>query len=370
MSKKSVSSIFNEALGVSSYRWVDSSGFIVFAKAILDSGIGLDKAVEYVRDNESARIKESDPNNKSAFQVNWEGSVLSGLAEMCKSPDLMDYAIDCALNDKNVVNYKFIRRAYYSAPRCLMRRKDGTFRSAEHLGLIKGGSKVVEDLVTCAIRHRDPESIEILRTYPTGKALLTDEYIEKAIRDHQRHDDYEEILSCFEDYMPKVALEDMGLEGYWEEIKNEIFHHTTPKSRVLDLYRKDLFEKHPDGFVSTIISMGRCNEGNANYLISLMLQDGMDCYPGYVLGMYGVLAAFDKKGSARDYQTMIDVCLKRKPLPGYIGLLCGIPMDEILRHKRSSHVLSLIHELTGSREAIEKMSRKQRGKALMVDLAL
>lgn len=367
MSKEQlVADIYNACFGVSTYSHLDAEKFILFAEALTKSGLGISEAAEFFRRNEALRTTD-----KGAYVVNCERVILRALCIMCETIGSMDSAVDYALADRAILNYEFIKQAYYGANRCLMRRLDLSFRSAEELGLKKGGKKTVANLVTCAIRHRDPECIDILRTYPVAQEILTEEYIEKVIRDHKGSRDYEEVLRCFDRFVPKVEVQDMKLQAYWEMLEeNKAFDFGTPKDTILRLYNRSLIQKCPDGFVSKILNLGRSNVDNGNYLIVLMQEDGVDCYPGYVLGLEGTLAAYDKHHGPRDYETMIDVCLKRKPLPGFIGLMCGIPMEEIMRHKRSKEVLSLIHELTGSRIAIEQMNRKQRGKALMIDLAL
>ena len=362
--------IFHNTPGTSVRSSMETATSVAFIDAACANGFSLADGANYLRDVDLRRRELGDKSRETPSHIAYYDPVRRALLEIAKRTHGMDAALDYALSDNHILNHKFLDEAYYSAPRSLLRKIDGSLRSAKDLGLLKSGKKALETLVKCAIRHRDPECIEHLHSFPAAQGVVTDQYIENVIRRHQNHNDYDEILECFADYMPKTAVEDMSLQAYWVMLEeNECFSPKSPKSFLDGLYQSDLVIKCPNAFVFKILELNKWHTEPANRFIQLMQRDGMDCYDGYILYVEGGLAAYDKR-DVRDYQTMIDVCLKRRHLSGYLGLLCGVPMEEIERHPRKAEVLNLIHGETGSHDAIRRMDRKQRGRALTVDLAL
>lgn len=363
--------IFDSIFGTRPHRIVNHGEFTQFLEAIEQRGFGISNAIAFIRHNgDLYKFGCTSPSGNTYYPTP-EGVVFDGLLKMCRQPGLLDNAIDWVLSDPRISNHVFFDYSLSHAIRCPVRRQDGSYRSLAELGLEKGGKKALEALIFSAIGHRDLDSIEYLRQSPVGARVMTSQYLEKILRKHSKLDDYENILDCFERYIPKVEPEEMGLQAYWDMLlEKKAFSHDVPMSIIQSLYRRNVVSKCPSGFVSNVLGLGRMNVQNANALIVLMQKDGIDCYPGYIQGLEGPLAAYDKASGTRDYQSMIDTCLQRKPIPGYAALLCGIPLDEVKKHKRQAEVLSLIHEMTGSKEALAAMDRKQRGRALMKDLGV
>lgn len=310
-------------------------------------------------------------NERSELSNYWnlDEGLRQALSRLAKDPDTLDFVVDYCHRAKLLKSWGWRGPVIMEPARCPLRKADGSLRQPEELGLKSGGEKLILWLLDQAIYKRDIECIKHLRTFPLGSTLLTDEFLNDLFR--KRFKDNKDSLEFFAEFILDTRIEDMTLQQYWDMLEHEnVFSYDAPKSRVAQFYSCSLIMKCPDGFVSKILHVERASATNANLLISMLCADGIDCYPGYLLGFEGVLAAFDKKDMPRDYQGMIDTCLKRKSLPGYVGLLCGIPSEAIQSHKRCAEVLSLIHELTGSRQAVQLMDRKQRGRALMTDLSL
>ena len=362
--------LFHNTVGTHLYKRLDRDVCLGFLDAALVSGFSLSESAAYLRAHDLRAVASEKVSGRLQSALNYNDPVRSALSKLSERPDLLDAVMEYVLADKHIVNHKFFQAAYYSAPRSLLRKHDGSFRSAEEMALTKSCKIAVEVLVRCAIRHRDSEAIEHLRKFPAARYLDADQFIEKIIRSHHLHKDYGDIEACFERYLAKTPLADMTLQAYWAHlIEKEAFDTKTPLSSLADFYQPTLTIKCPEAFVVEILKLSKWYITKGNHFILLMIRDGLDCYPGFVSGTEGLLASFDKS-SARDYQGMINVCLKRKHLTGYLALLSGVPIDEIKRHGRKVEALNLIHQLTGSVEAIKSMDTRQRGKALERDLAL
>lgn len=314
------------------------------------------------------RIYKDEVITKSSY-FSLDAGILRALQDLSETSEYLDFVVDYCHRCKILKSWGWQGTPLRGAARCALRKSDGSLRAPEELGLQSGGDKLTRLLLKQAIQHKDFECIKHLRTFSLASKLITDEFLNDAIRLAYNKD--EKSLELFGEMLIGTEIDDIPLHKYWETLKlKEVFGYGSKRSSVAKFYSKEVVKKYPDGFVSMILNLSRSDAYNGNLFIAMMCSDGLDCYPGFILGYEGVLSAFDKQQQPRDYQGMIDICLKRKPLPGYIGLLCGIPPEEIQAHKRCAEVLGLIHELTGSREAIQLMDRKQRGRALMTDLAM
>ena len=129
-------------------------------------------------------------------------------------------------------------------------------------------------------------------------------------------------------------------------------------------YNETVVAKAPDIFVETILRMGRVNLKTSNHFVLRMIKSGFDCYPGFIKGIYSPLAAYDALQKPRDYQAMLNVCITKMGLPGFKALITTVPLAEIDKHPRKKDLLNIVHELTGSIEAVKLMDKKWRGKAL------
>lgn len=300
-----------------------------------------------------------------------EDALIRALQGLSRNTETLDFVVDYGHRTKLLKRRTWGAGPLHGAARCALRMADGSLRDPADFGLQTGGQKLSVTLLEQALEHRDSECIKHLRTFPLASKLITDEYLDTKIRRWAEGDAYEDFISIFDEFLLKRVQGALTLQGYWELLESyKIFNPRTATARIDDHFLHDLVKKHPDAFVDKLLKLSRWEEPGSNKFILLMINEGIDCYPGYILAYEGAFAAFDKKDKPRDYQGMIDVCLKRRSLPGYEALLNCIPLDEIQNHPRKDLVLNLIHQMTGRADVVKLMANKNKGKALESDLGL
>lgn len=296
-----------------------------------------------------------------------ENIFFNGMRKLSESKETMDDAFAYSLCSRGITLAKYIDRADYAS---ILRDSNGDFRDRKLFSSL--GVKSLKSLMGRSMSSLDPEGLEFLRSLSKGKEVLTDEVIFESLRKRLQ---YKSEAGSIEKHFGKYLLgEDeykKTLSSYWKYLEDKkVFESDTPENVLHDAYDAEVVRRNPEAFVDKLLNIGRQEAFKANIFMLKMINDGIDCYTGFMFGHHGMFAEFDSRGLPRNYISMIDVCLKNRPLPGYKALLASIPLEEVKHHPRASEVLNIIHEMTGRHDAVKMMDRKNKGRAIINDLGI
>ena len=292
-----------------------------------------------------------------------ESNLESSICQLLGKSQHMDFAIDYILRSKNIRLSAFVRKNLYIVPRSHVRRLDGSLRSEAELGVLSQKKIYLQALVKSAICCFDPEALRHIVSFPktlqfVSADLISDELKKRIVSKHYTED----YAGAFKDFVLTEKVEAMPLEAYWKTFELGDWHATARQADTF--YNEAVVKKAPDAFVETILRLGRVNIVSCNQFVLRMIQSGFDCFPGFIKGTCSPLAAYDALQNPRDYQSMLSLCITKLGLPGFKALITTVPLAEIDKHPRKKDLLNIVHELTGSIEAVKLMDKKWRGKAL------
>ncbi|MBI6885169.1 hypothetical protein [Pseudomonas putida] len=339
-----------------------------FTLLLGSKGVSAFANFDYFTEKYKNHRKSIDDAYRDSFARNdVERKFLRGLHELSESKDTMDDAFAYSMCSRGMTLAKYIDGANYDS---ILRDSNGNFRRRELFSSL--GVNSLKKLMESSIYFLDPEGLEFLRGLDKGRAVLTDEFIFEHLRKSlQRGNNTGNLEKYFGKYLLSENQYKKTLSSYWKYLEDRnVFHSNTPENVLHDAYDIDVIKRHPDAFVEKLLNIGRQETYKANIFMLKLIDDGIDCYTGFILGHHGMFVEFDSRGLPRDYISMIDVCLKNKPLPGYKALLSSIPLDEVQSHPRSSEVLNIIHEMTGRHDVIKVMNNKNKGRAILNDLGV
>lgn len=312
--------------------------------------------------------KRSYPDFNKGFRTAVD-NLESSIWQLMGKPEHMDFAMDYILRSKNIRLSAFVRKNLYIVPRSHVRRLDGSLRSEAELGVLSQKKIYLQALVKSAICCFDPEALRHIVSF--SKTLqfvsadsISDELKERIVSKHYTED----YAGAFKDFVLTEKVEAMPLEAYWKTFELGDWQATAQQADAF--YNEAVVKKAPDAFVETILRLGRVNIVSCNQFVLRMIQSGFDCFPGFIKGTCSPLAAYDALQNPRDYQAMLSLCITKLGLPGFKALITTVPLAEIDKHPRKKDLLNIVHELTGSAEAVKLMDKKWRGKSLEDRLGL
>jgi hypothetical protein len=274
-----------------------------------------------------------------------------------------DFAMDYLLRSKNIRLTAFVRKKLYLVRRAHVRRLDGSLRSEAELGVLAQKKVYLQALVESAINCFDPEALRHVVSFSktlqfVSAESISDELKERILSKYHKED----YAGAFSDFVLTEQVESMPLEDYWKTFDLSDSQATAKQADAF--YNETVVGKDPDAFVETILRLGRVNIVSCNQFILRMIQSGFDCFPGFIKGTCSPLGAYDALSKPRDYQSMLSLCITKLGLPGFKALITIVPFAEIEKHPRKKDLLNIVHELTGSTEAVKLMDKKSRGKSL------
>jgi hypothetical protein len=315
-----------------------------------------------------AEEKLSNPDFKAGFGT-VEEKLESAISQLMRKSEHMDFAIDYILRSKNIRVSAFVRKNLYNTPRPYVRRVDGSLRNEGELGVLSQKKIYLQALVFTAINAFDPEALRHIIGFSKTLELvpaesISDELKKRIVSKHYKED----YAGAFKEFVLTEKVESMPLEDYWKTFELGDWQATAQQADAF--YIETVVRKAPDAFVETILRMGRVNIVSCNQFVLRMIQSGFDCFPGFIKGTCSPLAAYDALQKPRDYQAMLNLCITKIGLPGFKALITIVPLTEIVKHPRKKDLLNIVHELTGSTEAVKLMDNKWRGKSLEDRLGL
>jgi hypothetical protein len=313
--------------------------------------------------------KERASSDLKDFYGSVEDNLESSIRHLLGKSEHMDFAMDYMLRSRNVRISAFVRKNLYIVPRAHVRRIDGSLRSETDLGVLAQKKTYLQALVASAINFFDPDALRHVMSFNKAREFVSAESISDELKQlivskyHKK--DY---AGAFKDFVLTESVDVMPLDDYWKTFDLGDWQATT--RQVDTFYSESAVGKAPDVFVETVLRMGRVNLATSNHFILRMIDSGFDCYPGFIKGTHNPLAAYDALQKPRDYQAMLSVCITKIGLPGFKALITTVPFTEINKHPRKKDLLNIVHELTGSTEAVKLMDKKWRGKLLEDRLGL
>jgi hypothetical protein len=325
------------------------------------------KYLDKLRKKEFAEKDNLGINEYLASGVEWRLS--DAIKDLMAKSETMDFALDYILRSQSICMIQFINKGFYPVPRPYVRRLDGSLRSEAELGVLATCRSDISSLIYSTITHLDTEALRYVMSLPcpsrfySADDVSTDIKMQMFIGDKDKN--YKEV---FKDFLIYRKVEDLSVEDYLGSF--DLWESEIDEKDADDFYNETAVKKGAEEILDMILGAGRENPVGANRFVVRMIQSGIDCYPGFIRATGGATEAQEVQPSTRDYQAMLDVCLKKIRLPGFKGLIASVPMTEIALHPRKRALANIVFELTGNPEAIKLMDKKSRGKALEDSLGL
>lgn len=335
-----------------------------FLEKLSLKGVDAHNEIKYL---DKLRKKELETNDKLGINeylmsgVEWRLS--DAIKGLLANPQTMDFALDYLLRSKSILMIQFINKSLYPAPRPYVRRLDGSLRSEAELGVLATCRSDIESLVHSTIIHLDPEALRYVLSLPwpsqfyTADKVSTDIKLQNFINCKDKN--YAEV---FKDFLIYPKVEDMSVQDYLDSF--DLWEADLDESDGDSFYNETVVKKDPEEVLEMILRAGRQSPVAANQFVLRMIQSGIDCYPGFIKGTKEQVGAHQEPSGPRDYQAMLDVCLKRLRRPGFKALIACVPMSEIAAHPRKRALANIVFELTGNHEVVKLMGKKSRGNAL------